>query len=92
MIDFLPRNRLKAQSNNGIESLADLQVGQEALVIQIKDPQLKLALLRLGILEGDKVTLTERAPMGGPMAFRVRGGKVAMRKADAARVFIKALA
>jgi ferrous iron transport protein A len=53
---------------------------------------LKLALLRIGLLEGDKITLTEKAPMGGPLAFRVHGGKIAMRRSDAARVQIKLLA
>ncbi len=72
--------------------LSDLRIGAEALVLQIADPQLKLALLRIGLLEGDKVVLTEQAPLGGPMAFRVRGGKIAMRRSDAARVQIKLLA
>jgi ferrous iron transport protein A len=62
------------------------------LVLRIQDPQLKLALLRIGLLEGDKITLTEKAPMGGPLAFRVHGGKIAMRRSDAARVQIKLLA
>jgi ferrous iron transport protein A len=69
--------------------LADLELGEEAVVWCVSDAQLKLALLRIGLMEGDSVRLTERAPMGGPLAFRVRGGKVAMRKADAARVKIK---
>jgi Fe2+ transport system protein FeoA len=62
------------------------------LVLRIDDPQLKLALLRIGLLEGDKLILTEQAPLGGPLAFKVRGGKIAMRRSDAARVQIKLLA
>ncbi|MBK9451816.1 MAG: ferrous iron transport protein A [Bacteroidetes bacterium] len=62
------------------------------MVLRIDDPQLKLALLRIGLLEGDKLILTEQAPLGGPLAFKVRGGKIAMRRSDAARVQIKLLA
>ena len=69
--------------------LADLRVGQEAVVVAITDPGLRVSLLRMGLLEGDRVRLTEQAPMGGPMAFRVQGGKVAMRRSDAALVQIK---
>lgn len=69
--------------------LADLKVGEEAMVVAIKDPQLKLALLRIGLIEGDRLKLTEQAPLGGPMAFRVRGGKVAMRRSDAIQVEIR---
>ena len=62
------------------------------MVLRIDDPQLKLALLRIGLLEGAKLILTEQAPLGGPLAFKVRGGKIAMRRSDAARVQIKLLA
>ena len=84
--------KLEAIKKNEAVRLSDLRIGAEALVLQIADPQLKLALLRIGLLEGDKVVLTEQAPLGGPMAFRVRGGKIAMRRSDAARVQIKLLA
>jgi Fe2+ transport system protein FeoA len=87
----LPK-KLEAIKKNEAVRLSDLRIGAEALVLQIADPQLKLALLRIGLLEGDKVVLTEQAPLGGPMAFRVRGGKIAMRRSDAARVQIKLLA
>jgi Fe2+ transport system protein FeoA len=50
---------------------------------------LKLALFRMGLLEGDKVRMAEQAPMGGPLALRVRGGKVALRKADAQKVHVR---
>lgn len=83
---------LENDAKNGMIWLAELKVGHEALVLSIQDPQLKLALLRIGLLEGDKVLLTEQAPLGGPMAFRVRGGKIAMRRSDAAKVQIKLLA
>lgn len=70
-------------------TLATLQGGEEGLVLCIQDPQLKLALLRIGLLEGDKFCVTELAPWGGPIALRVRGGKVALRKSDAQKVKVK---
>ena len=71
--------------------LATLHSGDEGLVLRIQDPHLKLALLRIGLLEGDKFCVTELAPWGGPMALRVRGGKVALRKSDAQMVQVKRL-
>ncbi len=70
-------------------TLASLRSGDEGLVLCIQDPQLKLALLRIGLLEGDKFCVTELAPWGGPIALRVRGGKVALRKSDAKMVQVK---
>jgi len=72
-------------------TLAVLQGGEQGLVLRISDPQLKLALLRIGLVEGDKFTVAELAPWGGPMALRVRGGKVALRKTDARSVIVKRL-
>ncbi len=69
--------------------MASLRSGDEGLVLRIVDAQLKLALLRIGLLEGDKFCVTECAPWGGPIALRVRGGKVAMRKADAQMVQVR---
>lgn len=80
---------LEVDGHNGFTSLAHLSTGDTALVLAIGDPHLKLALLRIGLLEGDTVQLTELAPFGGPLAVRVRGGKVAMRRADAAKVQVK---
>lgn len=80
---------LEPRTEHGGLCLADLRVGQEAVVVAITDPGLRVSLLRMGLMEGDRVRLTEQAPMGGPMAFRVLGGKVAMRRTDAALVQIK---
>jgi ferrous iron transport protein A len=72
-------------------SLAKLKSGDQGLVMRILDPHLKLALLRIGLLEGDKFAVAELAPFNGPMALRVRGGKVALRKSDADQVQVKRL-
>jgi ferrous iron transport protein A len=70
-------------------NLAAFRCGDEGFVLRILDPHLKLALLRIGLLEGDRFAVTELAPWGGPMALRVRGGKVALRKSDALKVQVK---
>lgn len=70
-------------------ALAELRSGEEGLVLHINDPQLKLALMRIGLLEGDTFCVAELAPFRGPMALRVRGGKVALRRSDALNVVVK---
>jgi ferrous iron transport protein A len=75
--------------SNGVLLLADLKSGESGLVIAIADPSLKLALLRIGLIEGDRFAVAELAPFGGPLALRVRGGKVAMRRADAQKVQVR---
>ena len=41
------------------------------------------SLLGLGLAQGVHFTLTNRAPMGDPIAVRIAGTKVAIRKAQA---------
>jgi ferrous iron transport protein A len=59
------------------------------MVVHISDPQLKLALLRIGLLEGDRLKVAEQAPMGGPIAVRLKHHKVAMRRSDARKVQVR---
>jgi Fe2+ transport system protein FeoA len=91
-MDFLRHltMRMEASEKDGL-ALATLRSGAEGLVLRIEDPQLKLALMRIGLLEGDKFCVAELAPLGGPIALRVRGGKVAMRRTDAQKVLVKLL-
>lgn len=69
--------------------LSELEPGEHGRVLEIQSPELQLALLRMGLLPGDTIQLSERAPWGGPMAFWVNGTKVAMRKHQAAKVTIE---
>ncbi len=46
-------------------------------------------LLELGLVPGTEVELVGRAPLGDPLAFRVRGAVVTLRVADASRVQVE---
>ncbi len=69
--------------------LSDLEIGERGIVVSIDDPSLKLALLRIGLIQGDPFQVAQKAPFSGPVALRVRGGKVALRAADAQKVLIR---
>ena len=72
--------------------LTQLAIGERGIIVEIDDPALKLALFRLGLLQGDTIQLSQKAPFSGPIALKVRGGKVALRAADAEKVRVKRLA
>jgi len=46
-------------------------------------------LLDMGITPGVRVTLVKTAPMGDPLAIRLRGYSLTLRKEDAARITLR---
>jgi ferrous iron transport protein A len=73
-----------------MNTLADLQVGQSARVGQVEGSDtLTLRLLEMGLTPGCDVRLVGKAPLGDPLEFQVRGYRLSLRKAEAARVTVE---
>ncbi|KYH30375.1 MULTISPECIES: FeoA family protein [Clostridium] len=71
-------------------SIVDLRPGQDGFIKNIiGDEKLSKRLLALGCIEGTKVTLKNKAPLGDPIIINVRGFDLAIRKKDAANIKIK---
>lgn len=74
--------------------LDTLRPGERAEVVQIapsvQGPQ-RRRLLDLGVLPGTEITAELRSPSGDPVAFRIRGALIALRKPQAEGVQIKPL-
>jgi len=74
-------------------SLAALPVGATARVIglapTVHGPQ-RRRLLDLGFVPGTEVSAEMRSAMGEPVAFRVRGALIALRREQAAAVMVEA--
>lgn len=74
-------------------TLADLSPGEESVILRIDeegDVRLATRLKELGLTEGSRVELVREAPwFHCPIAVRVRGGLLALRRADARRVLLR---
>lgn len=73
-----------------IPDIATLPVGASAVVVDVDglDPVV-LRLKEMGLVEGARVVLTRRAPFGDPLEIEVRGTRLCLRKADAARFRVR---
>lgn len=76
--------------------LDQLEKGQKAMIFSVQgNPNssgLKHRLLEMGFLKGSSVELVHVAPFGGdPIAVRVRGGLIALRKSEASLVEVEVL-
>lgn len=77
----------------GSMRLSSLELGQTGRVLSLACEGLsRRRLLDLGLVPGTVVECAMRAPLGEPMAYRIRGATVALRREEADRVDIEPLA
>ena len=64
-----------------------LQVGQRATVLSVAgDAEMKKRMEDLGLIAGTQVACVMVSPLGDPVAYRIRGAVIAIRRRDAAAV------
>lgn len=70
-------------------TLADLSPGQSAEVVSVSgDPALVQRLYEMGLLEGERVEVIARAPLGDPIEIKFSNSRLSLRKAEAANVAV----
>ncbi len=77
------------------KALTTLQAGQQAIVRRLDDSLqgfTRRRLLDLGLTPGTTITTEMRSLFGDPVAYRVRGTLIALRRDQAAKVFIDTFA
>ena len=71
-------------------TLADLSPGQSAEVLSLSgDAALVQRLYEMGLLEGERVAVIARAPLGDPIEIRFGNSRLSLRKAEAANVEVR---
>lgn len=71
-------------------SIIDLKPGENGYIKNIiGDERLTRRLLALGCIEGTRITLKTKAPLGDPIIINVRGFDLAIRKKDAFNIKLK---
>lgn len=69
-------------------TLDKLKIGQTATIESFQDDFLALKLTEMGCLPGEKIKLTNIAPLGDPIAIEVAGYFLSMRKQEASVVVV----
>lgn len=69
--------------------LSSLKSGQSGTVSAVTaESAMRRRLLDLGLTEGTDVTCVGISPLGDPLAFRIRGAVIALRRVDADTVHL----
>jgi ferrous iron transport protein A len=73
--------RHRKQSKRKTSALADLRVGESAILGDMElAPPVAEHLMNLGFVPGLEVTVARSSPGGDPRVYRVEGTEVAMRR------------
>lgn len=69
-------------------NLGELEKGMSGVIIKTGGPiEIRRRLLEMGFLEGSSVEMVHEAPFGGdPVAVKVRGSLLALRRSEANHV------
>jgi ferrous iron transport protein A len=70
-------------------TLADLGLGESAIIDSFTDKEISIKLLEMGCLPGEVVQVRNIAAFGDPIAIAVSGYVLGLRKAEATSVIIK---
>lgn len=70
-------------------TLKEGRVGETLLVKNIEPFELKGRLLTMGLTKGTKIQVMPSAPLGDPMAIKIRSYKLALRRDDAEKIIVE---
>lgn len=85
-------DKLRAKLNEnlfqGVRNLTlnEATTGMTVRIDSVGESSLKQRLMTMGLIPGTRVEILNAAPMGDPIALRLRSYNLAMRKADAAQI------
>ena len=74
-------------------NLSELQVGQKAVVLKIKEENKKVRrhLLDMGITRGVEIKIKKVAPMGDPIDLQLRDYELCIRKEDICKIEVEVI-
>lgn len=89
--DFLNFGVLIFSEIRMAQHLSELKKGMGGIIAEITHPELEVALMKVGLVRGDRFVLSNIAPLGGPLALLINGHKVALRRRDAQFITVNPL-
>ncbi len=68
--------------------LSDLPKGKKAVIKRHDESDFQLTLMEMGCIPGEPVWIEMVAPMGDPVAIRIAGYHLSLRKKDAESIWV----
>lgn len=68
--------------------LSQLSPGERGTIVSFTDLEMSVKLMEMGCLPGEEVEVERFAPLGDPIAIRVAGYQLCLRKDEASVIII----
>jgi ferrous iron transport protein A len=72
-----------------MKSLAELRIGENAVIRSFVSKELSAKLIELGCLPGETISISKTAPLGCPIAFNVGNSELSLRKEEASGILVE---
>jgi len=76
--------------NTTPHTIAELKLGEMAIIDSFTDEEISLKLLEMGCLPGEIIQVKNIAPFGDPIAISVGGYVLGLRRSEASSVIVRA--
>ena len=74
-----------------LKRLSEIKIGKHAIIKSFENDELFLKLMEMGCIPGETVLMERVAPLGDPMAIKVAGYQLSLRKNEAETVWVSTL-
>lgn len=71
-----------------VTELDKIENGRLVTVDSLKDSNLKVKLMEMGLISGKKVKVLFRAPFGDPIAIDIEGYVLSLRRSEANLIYV----
>lgn len=82
-------NNIEAEENKNIIPLSHLKLGAKAMIYKHEESAFRLIMLEMGCIPGEPICVEMVAPFGDPIAIRIAGYNLSIRKADAEHIWVQ---
>jgi ferrous iron transport protein A len=72
-----------------VTTLLDLEIEKKAVILEVLPSPLSAKMAEMGIIEGEELSVTFKAPFGDPIAIELNGSLLSLRKNEASLVKIQ---
>lgn len=69
--------------------LSELKQGEQGIIMSQDDNDFAITLMEMGCVPGEPVGVEMLAPLGDPMAIKVAGYFLSIRKKDAKQIWVR---
>ncbi len=77
------------QVPNTVIKLSQLPAGANGVIKSHDESEFQITLLEMGCVPGEAVSVEMIAPLGDPMAIRIAGYYLSIRKQDADKIWVE---